>query len=71
MRTKSSAEVLSTFNETIGWNQVETIRVDPGREFMGAFSRHAQALGVTLDLSVPGRPQTHSRAERRHQELKM
>ena len=67
MRGKSSAEVLSTFTDVISWDKIETIKVDPGREFMGAFSRHAQAINVSLDLSVPGRPATHSRAERGHQ----
>ena len=67
--SKTSPQVAQAFHQAFGFDGIETIRLDPGREFERAFEKRAVESHVKLDVSVPARPQTHSRAERFHQEL--
>jgi hypothetical protein len=69
MPSKTSPQIAQAFHQVFGFAGIETIRADPGREFDGEFGRRAALFHVKLDVSVPARPQTHSRSERFHREL--
>ena len=69
MPSKTSPQVAQAFHQAFGFDGIETIRADADRELEGHFGQRAVDNHVKIEISVPARPQSHSRAERFNQEL--
>ena len=66
---KTSVQLAQAFHQAFGFDGVEVIRADHGREFEGLFEKEAAKHHVKIDVSVQHRAQTHARSERFNQEL--